>query len=726
MHAPEAHGGQGFGLLELAVILEETGWAVAPGPLLPTTAVSALSSRYLPPDEAARVVPGLVDGSAPAAVYLGEDALEVVGRGPDGSMTVSGTLRPVLGLGTAVRALVPTVDGAGRATWCLVDVGRDGPARVVALSSLDATRRVGQLHVDALEVPIRRQLVGVPARRVRDVVVALLAAEHAGGARWCLETATEYAKVREQFGRPIGQFQAVKHRAADMAVRVDQIAAVAWDAVVAVDVAMRSHGDGTDGDGSHGDGTDGDGSHGDGTDGDGSHGDGTDGDGTDEGMELAVTAAAALALDGYVTCAEDCLQLLGGIGFTWEHDVHLHLKRALADRQLAAGSDVHRLRLAAAAVRGARRELTADLPAEADRWRTELAPLAAELAAVDGDDRRRLLVESALVAPHWPAPWGRDAGAVEQVVIDEVLAAAGVDRPHLGIGAWVLPVLISCATPQQQDRWVRPTLMGEISWCQLFSEPGAGSDLAGLSTRARRVEGGWALTGQKVWTSMARESQWGICLARTDPGAPKHDGITYFIVDMAASGLDVRPLRELTGAAMFNEVFFDSVFVPDDCVIGEVDRGWGIARMTLANERVSISSGATFGIGVESLVRLAARQGDAVPEATSLRLGALLAEAQSLRLMTHRSALRSLAGADPGPGSSLRKLLGAEHEQRVQELGLVMMGPEGAVSEGRSGRWSQGVLATRCLTIAGGTSEVQRNVIGERILGLPRDPDPEG
>ena len=164
------------------------------------------------------------------------------------------------------------------------------------------------------------------------------------------------------------------------------------------------------------------------------------------------------------------------------------------------------------------------------------------------------------------------------------------------------------------------------------------------------MDGGWALTGQKVWTSMAHLSQWGICLARTDPDAPKHAGITYFIVDMTTPGLDVRPLRELTGAALFNEVFFDDVFVPDDCVIGEVGRGWGIARMTLANERVSISSGATFGTGVESLVRLAGRQDGGVRESTSLRLGTLLAEAQSLRLMAHRSALRSLAGGDPGPG----------------------------------------------------------------------------
>ena len=311
-------------------------------------------------------------------------------------------------------------------------------------------------------------------------------------------------------------------------------------------------------------------------------------------------------------------------------------------------------------------------------------------------------------------------------MIDELLAESGVDRPYIAVGAWALPVVIAYGTEDQTARWVRPTLMGELTWCQLFSEPGAGSDLASLTTRAERSEGGWNLSGQKVWTSMAHVADWGICLARTDPSAAKHDGITYFIVDMHAPGVDIRPLRELTGAALFNEVFLDAVFVPDDCVIGEVNRGWGIARVTLANERVFMSSGSAFGVGAEALLRLAAKMEDAAVADVSARLGSLLAEAQSLRLMAHRSTLMSLAGADPGAVASLRKLLGAEHEQRVQELGLAMLGSEGATTEGRAARWAAGVLATRCLTIAGGTSEVQRNVIAERILGLPRDPEPAG
>ncbi len=683
IHVAEELGGQGYGLLELAVVLEETGWSMVPGPLLPTVVVAALLAEGLAPEVAARIVPGLVDGSTPGAVAFGDRRLAMVDAGPDGSATVSGTLRPVLGAGTARWLVAPARRPDGREEWCVLEVADHDPTLTVTpVASLDPTRRVAAVEVADHRVAGERRLGPLTTARVRQVVVALLAAEQAGGARWCLETATEYAKVRVQFGRPIGQFQAVKHRLADMAVRVEQLAAVAWDAALAVEA------------------------------------------GAPDEAALAAATAGALCLDGYATGAKDCLQLLGGIGFTWEHDLHLRLKRALADRQLLGGSGRYAVEVADLAGGGARRSLDADLPDEAERWRHELAPLVAGVAAGEAGSRRARLVEAGLVAPHWPAPWGRDASPVEQVVLDELLAAAGVDRPHLGIGAWALPAIIACGTPEQGERWVRPTLLGELSWCQLFSEPGAGSDLANLSTRAVRADGGWRVSGQKVWTSMAAQADLGICLVRTDPTVPKHEGITYCVVDMRSPGVDVRPLRELTGAALFNEVFLDEVFVPDDHVIGEVDRGWGIARMTLANERVSISSGATFGIGVESLVRLAGKvdphPGDGTPHA----LGALVAEAHSLRLMTHRSTLRSLAGADPGPGASLRKLLGAEHEQRVQELGLTLLGEEGATLEGRAARWAPGVLATRCLTIAGGTSEVQRNVIAERILGLPRDPEP--
>jgi alkylation response protein AidB-like acyl-CoA dehydrogenase len=332
------------------------------------------------------------------------------------------------------------------------------------------------------------------------------------------------------------------------------------------------------------------------------------------------------------------------------------------------------------------------------------------------------MADEGFIAPHWPRPWGRDATPVEQLVIDEEFRDAHVRRPHLAVGAWVLPTLVAHGTPEQQERFIPPTLRGELSWCQMFSEPGAGSDLAALTTRATRVDGGWSITGQKVWTSMAREADWAICLARTDPSVPKHDGITCFLVDMRTDGIDVRPLRELTGAEMFNEVFLDDVFVPDDCVVGGAGDGWRCARTTLENERVSMGSGSSFGHGVEAVLTLLDRSNDPVDAVDALEVGALLADAQSLAVLGLRLTLRALSGAQPGPESSVRKLLGVEHDQRVQEVGLALLGAAGAAADGEAAMWIGGFLGNRCLTIAGGTSEVQRNVIAERLLGLPRDP----
>jgi alkylation response protein AidB-like acyl-CoA dehydrogenase len=671
LHVAEADGGQGFDLSELAVVLEELGHALFPGPVLSTVLLAAVLTRHGTDAQRARYLPGLCDGSIPAAVALGQGSLVVDGG------RVAGTVRPVLGLPTASVALVG-VDGA----WYVLGIGVD--TFTESLPALDATRPLGQLTLSGIHVADEARLVGLEAGDVRDLALVLAAAEGAGVARWCLDTASDYAKVRVQFGRPIGQFQAVKHALADMLVAVEQCAAVAWDAAAAwstpdLGAAERS---------------------------------------------LSAQVAGAVSLEAVAHCAKKCIQVLGGIGFTWEHDAHFYLKRAMATLQLLGDVSDINLSVAELAVEGARRTLTADLPVEAEASREEIRHLVGTVAAAEGPAQREALVASGLLAPHWPAPWGRSASALEQLVIDEELAAAGVMRPHLAVGAWALPTLIAHGTEEQQERWVRPTLLGQLSWCQLFSEPGAGSDLAALSTRAVKVDGGYVLNGQKVWTSLAQTADFGICMARTDPDAPKHAGITYFIVDMKAEGLDIRPLRELTGAAMFNEVFFTDVFVPDDAVVGQPGDGWRIGRTTLANERVSMSSGASFGNGVESLIRKVARDGDAVSAGCLVSLGHLLAEAQSVALLGHRATLRTLSGVDPGAGSSVRKLLGVEHEQRVQEFGMALFGADGAVLDGRAQRWEEGFLSTRCLTIAGGTSEVQRNVIAERILGQPRDPEP--
>ncbi len=688
IHVPEDCGGQGFGYIEVAVILEELARAMAPGPVLPTMLTAAVLSALPDPGQRKELLSPIVDGTMPAAVALtGAGSLAGV-RMPDGTVEVSGELRPVLGASAAKAVLAPLeltdekapLDSSSEELWCLLIVGEG--VSVEPLPSLDLTRRVAAVNVERAVLPLGHQLEGITSTQVRNIALCMALAECAGGARWCLDVAWAHAIDRRQFGRPIGQFQAVKHRLADMLVSVEQVAAMAWDAAQAFDS--------NDGDQS----------------------------------TLSSVLGAAISLDAYVECAKSCIQVLGGMGFTWEHDAHLHLRRAVSLRQLLGDGAAFRVEASRAAIGGSRREMNVELPPEAEQVRAEVSPLVERIAAAHGRERRQVFAETGLIAPHWPPPWGRGAGPVEQLVIDQELAAAGLFRPNLAVGAWALPTIIAHGTSEQQKRWVGPTLAGELVWCQLFSEPGAGSDLAALSTRATRADGGWLIEGQKVWTSMATKADWGICLARTDPDVPKHEGITYFIVDMHSEGIDVRPLREITGEALFNEVFLNGVFVPDECVVGQVGGGWRLARTTLANERVSMSSGATFGFGIEWILGSLAGTPASDDSAVLEHLGGLVAEAQSVSLLGARSTLRSVSGVDPGSEASVRKLLGAEHEQRVQEYGLMLLGPEGATTDGEAGRWSQGFLSTRCLTIAGGTSEVQRNVIGERLLGLPRDPEP--
>ena len=238
------------------------------------------------------------------------------------------------------------------------------------------------------------------------------------------------------------------------------------------------------------------------------------------------------------------------------------------------------------------------------------------------------------------------------------------------------------------------------------------------------MPGGWSLTGQKVWTTLAREADFAICLARTDPDAPRHEGIGCFLLDMTTPGIDIRPLRELTGMAMFNEVFLTDVFVPDDCLVGSPTGGWAYARTTLANERVSMSSGSSFGPGLAGLFQLAEpRTAMALADPLVVdRLGGLVADAHAIAVLGMRSTLRALGGGQPGPEASVRKLAGVTHEQAVQEAGLALLGPSAAVTQGAGAAWSGGFLGDRALSIAGGTSEIQRNVIAERLLGLPKDP----
>ena len=294
------------------------------------------------------------------------------------------------------------------------------------------------------------------------------------------------------------------------------------------------------------------------------------------------------------------------------------------------------------------------------------------------------------------------------------MAKAGVVRPDLVIGWWAAPTILEHGSPEQIERFVPATLRGELFWCQLFSEPGAGSDLASLRMKAVRAEGGWKLTGQKVWTSRADWAQWGVCLARTDADAPKHKGITYFLVDMKSPGIDIRPLREITGDNLFNEVFFDEVFVPDEMVVGQVNDGWRLARTTLANERVAMAHGTALGNPMEELLRTVTEL-DLDP-AVADRLGELIRSAQVGSLLDQRIAQLAVGGQDPGPQASARKLIGVRYRQALSEFRMELSEGAGVVEN----KEVHDFLNTRCLTIAGGTEQILLTLAGERLLGLPR------
>jgi alkylation response protein AidB-like acyl-CoA dehydrogenase len=667
LHVAEECGGSGAGGVELAICVEELGRALAHGPSLPTVFASLLLSK-VGGTAAKELLALLADGSATAAVALTLGSLTATAAADE--VVVTGSVRPVLGGGLADLLVLGARDGDAE-VWFVVEAAQ---VSVTPLSGLDGTRRPAEVSLAGLTVPTSRLLPGLTLSEVQVLTGVLVAAEAAGIAGWALDTATSYAKTREQFGRPIGTFQAVKHLCADMLVRTEQARATAWDGARAIDEPAGPE------------------------------------------RDLAAAVAVAVAVEAAVDNVKACLQVLGGIGYTWEHDAHVYLKRALSLRALVGDPVIWRARVADLAIDGTRRRLELDLgdtAAVREEVRGFLAGHPDDLA----------LAGAGYLVPHWPRPWGRDATAVEQLVIDQEMAAAGITRRDLIVGGWAAPTIVAHGTAEQQQRFVPPTLHGEISWCQMFSEPGAGSDLASLQTRAVRTEGGWRITGQKVWTSMADVADWAILLARTSGngrGPDRHRGITYFLLDMTAPGVDVRPLRELTGRAAFNEVFLDDVFVPDDCVVGEIDGGWRLARTTLANERVAMSAGSKFGRGVEDVLADVA----ALPSVDAVlrdRVGKLVCEAHGQALLAFRTTLRQLSGAEPGPASSVRKLVGMKHQQDAAELRFELLGAEGVTAEGAAGRLGHTMLNTRCLTIAGGTSEVLRNVIGERILGLPRD-----
>jgi alkylation response protein AidB-like acyl-CoA dehydrogenase len=374
---------------------------------------------------------------------------------------------------------------------------------------------------------------------------------------------------------------------------------------------------------------------------------------------------------------------------------------------------------------------------ELHSWLQAHPPPDVEIAATleDADALRewqRALAAGRWIGVHWPVEYGgRGASLTQVAAYNEELAR--VQAPQIlgraGVSL-VGPTLMAHGTETQRRQWMHRILSGDDVWCQLFSEPDAGSDLAALSTRAEKRGGVYVVTGQKVWSSYARFADWGIGLVRTDPDAPRHRGISMLAIPMAAKGVQVRPLRQITGDSEFNEVFLDRVEVPVDNLIGPENEGWSVANTTLANER-----GASFvwkeqvlqEAAFDLLVKACARAGRLADRRVRQRLAQARIEVEIFRLHNERTLDRLARGEEVGSESSLVKLFWAGMSQRLHETAVAVLGPDALLAAGDEhaidrGRWVRELLATRANSIMGGTNEIQRNVIGERLLGLPREP----
>ena len=605
---PGEAGGAGGTLTDLAAALEQLAVALVPGPVMPTVLAGLLFTAA----GATAPLPALAAGQLTVAVALTAGPLTGT-RAADGTLRVTGRAGPVLGAGTTSHLLLGCATEAGDA-WFWIAADHPG-VTVAARRPVDFSRSLADVTLTGAAVPAAQILTGLEGARVRDLAATVYAAEAAGVAAWCSGTAADYAKARRQFGRPIGEFQAVKHLCATMACRAERAAALAWDAARAPS-ARR-------------------------------------------GARRAPAGRRG--------------RRRAGAG-----------RRGGQRQGLHPGPRRHRLHL------GTRRPPVPAPRAGAARPARRQRPLARPCRRTGGRRPPSKGGPGGWVPPKggpggWVPPGGR--GGLGGIVPPETTLPSAPGR---------VPRSRSTAPAPSANAFSHPPATGRITWCQLFSEPEAGSDLAGLRTRAVRADGGWRLTGQKVWTSLARQADWAIGLARTDPDVPKHQGLTYFLVDMHAPGIDIRPLREITGRTMFNEVFLDDVFVPDDCVLGAPGDGWRIAMSTLAAERVAIGTGQD-----EAVQRLLAA---AVPDYAE-RAGLHVATGMSVALLGER-------GAHP----AIRKLIGTGHRQAVAETVLELLGPDGAAE----GEASYEFLLTRCLSIAGGTTQILLNQVAERVLGLPR------
>jgi alkylation response protein AidB-like acyl-CoA dehydrogenase len=707
---PEDRGGSGLSIGDQAVLFEEFGRALYPGPYF---ASIALAQPGL--GTSAGVLDRLIAGTSAFTVgwrepdgarsLLDVEAVTCRAEQAGGQWRLFGAKIGVPSLEHADEVLVPARTDDGVALF-VVELAADGVVATPGVT-LDPTRREHSLRFErtlGVQVATPDVARGLLARmRVSALIAA--AYEAIGVAERALADAVEYAKARHQFGKPVGAFQAVS---GPLASRYEDIELARSLAEWAVRAAERE----------------------------------------DPAADVAAAAAQAAAAQAAVDTAETAIQVLGAIGYTHEHGLHRCLRRALWLEAFEGGGRAQRARVADAILNGPPPptvELMDDEAASSFRtsvraWTRERLPT--DRRGVDlitsredydrvKDEWQRAMADTGHLAAHWPRELGgQDASPLTTAIFREEAIRTHPRVSHGDGGSdLVAPLLLEYGTPEQQSRFLDGILRETEVWGQGFSEPDAGSDLAALKARAVRDGDEWVLNGTKTWCTYAPVAQWLFVLARTDPEATRHRGITCFIVDAAAPGVEIRPIVDIAGDVEFGEVFLTDVRVPDANVLGDVNAGWGVAIMTLANERVieSCEDIGELGFAFDRLldcVREVPAGGRRAAEDPIVRdrLAALWSRLEAVRLTQHKSLVALQASDVPPPESEIIKLGWSELGQTVARLGAELFGAPGASeTEQQVARfWRDAYLTSRSFTIYAGTTEILRSVIAERVLGLPR------
>jgi alkylation response protein AidB-like acyl-CoA dehydrogenase len=689
VHLDEESGGQGGTLVDTACVLEAAALAMLPGPVLQSVTASAIAG--LADDTPARgEILRRLAGGAPATVILPEDNNFRATPTAQG-WSVTGSCGPTLAACSA-QLILAAAHADDDTVWLVLDTAHSGLAHrglgVEVRNGTDKTVDIGVVRLDGYTCPTDAVLQGIDDDHARSVTLALTATAAAGTVRWCVQAVTEHLRTRQQFGKPIGTFQALQHQAAMLLVSSELAVSAAWDAVRSLSEDPAQY-------------------------------------------RIATSGAALMAIAPAPDLVLDTLTMFGAIGYTWEHDLHLYWRKATslaasigpAGRFAEQLGDLTRTRSRDVSVKlgdvdaDFRRDVAAVLD-EALTLRNDRPGRQGDYPNLATGPQRTLIADAGLIAPHWPRPWGVAATQLQQLIIDEEFAKRpGLVRPSLGISEWILPSLISSAPEHLQERFIPATQRGELGWCQLFSEPGAGSDLASLATRATKVDGGWRINGHKIWTSSAHTADYGALLARTDPDAAKHRGIGYFIVDMRSEGIELQPIRQATGEAHFNEVFLSDVFVPDELLLGGPTDGWNLAIATMAQERVAISGYVNFDRA--SILRRLAEEDRPDRARVLAALGEADAYANAIKVLAVREVMRLLDGQAAGPASSIAKVAMNVMLRRTFKATLELAAPS-ALVEDSDPPIVEPYFHLPAELIGGGTKEIQLNIIAQMILGLPR------